>query len=238
MAIQQLLNSTAHRPFKLAKGNWQYYQEWNRVLFLHWRVDYDLLRAAVPQAIEIDTFEGSCWISLVAFTMENVRPRYVPAFQPISNFDEINIRTYVKGDNMPGVYFLSIEAGNRLSASIAHFLSKMPYRYSNMSRVNGNFCSENKDYEDAFNVDYGISTAKISKTNLDIWLTERYAVFQDWKDGINKFEVHHDEWPVCNVDIKALEIRYDRFHHFLSSQPDLAHYSQGVEVLAWPRNKI
>ena len=57
------------------------------------------LQILVPAEIEIDLFEGKPWVSLVAFTMEKIRPRYLPYFPPISNFDEINIRTYVKSKN-------------------------------------------------------------------------------------------------------------------------------------------
>lgn len=62
----------------------------------------------VPHDLEIDLFEGKPWVYLVAFTMEKIRPKYLPSFPPISDFDEINIRTYVKKDNKAGVYFLSI----------------------------------------------------------------------------------------------------------------------------------
>jgi len=90
------LNQVKHRTVKIPNQNWRFYQEWNLAIFLHWKVDIEELEKFVPEEIEIDVFDGKPWVSLVAFTMEKIRPRYFPYFSPISNFDEINIRTYVK----------------------------------------------------------------------------------------------------------------------------------------------
>jgi len=95
------------------------------------------LKKHVPKELEIDLFKGKPWVSVVAFTMENIRPKNIPAFSPISNFHEINIRTYVKMNNKNGVYFLSIEGGKRLSCKIAKFISDLPYRYSIIDRSVG-----------------------------------------------------------------------------------------------------
>ena len=42
--------------------------------------------------------------------MEQIHPRLLPSIDSVSNFYELNIRTYVKSSGKPGVYFLSIEA--------------------------------------------------------------------------------------------------------------------------------
>lgn len=126
-SIDAIINSIDHRPWELPATRWTYYQEWNRALFLHWKVPQDLLRPLVPPGLELDVHDGETWVSLVAFTMEQIRPRGLPAVGFVSNFEEINLRTYVRVGNKPGVYFLSIEAGNVLSAFIARNLSGLPY---------------------------------------------------------------------------------------------------------------
>lgn len=62
--------------------------------------------------------------------MEKIRPKNFPCFSPISDFDEINIRTYVRSHNKAGVYFLSIEGGKFLSCKVAKAISELPYRFS------------------------------------------------------------------------------------------------------------
>ncbi len=235
MIIKDILNSTWHRPWPLSEGSWRFYQEWNRAIFLHWMVDIEELRKLVPDSLEIDVHEGKAWVSLVAFSMENIRPKNLPAVPGISFFDEINIRTYVKYGTKAGVYFLSIEAGNPVSTKISKVVSGLPYRYSKMSREEGLFRSSNAKYNDAFNIRFSSGSNVSAKSPLDLWLTERYALYQEKSNGLSQFEIHHVEWPVANIDIKELNIDYPRFSSLLSGDPEMQHYSKGVQVLAWSK---
>lgn len=238
MTIKEILNNTAHRPHSIPKQKWKFYQEWNNAVFLHWQVELHELQRLVPAALEIDLFDGKPWVSLVAFTMEKVRPRYLPSFEPISYFDEINIRTYVKKNNKAGVYFLSIEAGTRISCMLARALSKLPYRFSKIERTASFYRSENPSYNDKLNLAYKPGKSLTEKTALDKWLTERYALFQDTKTSMNEFEIHHVEWPLNEIEIIEIEILYPRFINLLNDVPDKKHYSTGVQVLAWDKNRI
>ena len=76
-----------------------------------------------------------------------------------------------------------------------------------------------------------------NKTELDKWLTERYALFQDTEDSINEFEIHHLEWSIKEIDIKKLELNYPRFEKLINEKPSKVQYSKGVKVLAWGKNK-
>ena len=44
--------------------------------------------------------------------MTNVAPRGVPSLPWISEFPEVNVRTYVRVGDRPGVYFFSLDAGS------------------------------------------------------------------------------------------------------------------------------
>ena len=127
MKIREILNTTNHRPWTIPTESCKFYQEWNHSIFLHWQVELSELQKFVPKELEIDLFEGKPWVSVVAFTMEKIQPKNLPAFPLISNFDEINIRTYIKSNNKTGVYFLSIEGGTRLSCQIAKPPCRMGY---------------------------------------------------------------------------------------------------------------
>ncbi|MFG6686517.1 YqjF family protein [Mariniflexile sp. HNIBRBA6329] len=217
--------------------NWKFYQEWNNAIFLHWQVELTELKKFVPKELEIDLFEEKPWISLVAFTMEKIRPKNIPSFKPISDFNEINIRTYIKSNNKTGVYFLSIEGGKLASCKIAKGISELPYRYSKIKRQNGIYESTNKEYNDQLNIEFELGKARTEKTELDKWLTERYALFQDTKDSINEFDIHHLEWPTQEIKFKKLIVNYPRFRNLIKNEPNLTHYSNGVQVLAWNKNK-
>lgn len=238
MLIKEILNHTKHRPWPIPSSPWAYYQEWNRAIFLHWEVDLDELRKLVPEELEIDLIDGKPWVSLVAFTMENIRPKHFPSFPPISTFDEINIRTYVRSSGITGVHFLSIEAGNKLSCMMAEAMSELPYRFSKMSRTESQFESVNSKYGDSFFTNFQLGEEQKKKTALDKWLTERYALFQDGSSGINKFEIHHLEWPIKNILLENLNYDYSRFNQLFSGLPDKIQYSEGVKVIAWGKEKL
>ena len=238
MKIKQILKANRHRPWALPVEDWKYYQEWNNVLFLHWKVEPSLLRKWVPPNLDLDVFEEKAWVSAVAFTMENIRPKYLSAFPPISDFHEINIRTYVCYHGKPGVYFLSIEGGKRMSCLIAKRLSKLPYRFSTIKRKHDRLSSSNNHFKDQLEIEFSVGSTFNIKSDLDMWITERYALFQERKRDINTFDIHHIEWPLSDMEIKNLEIQYPRFSSLLTSTPDMAHYSKGVQVIAWDKRKI
>ena len=233
MTIQEILKSTTHRPWPIPEGSWKFYQEWNNVIFLHWQADIEILQQLVPKEIELDLFEGKPWVSVVAFTMQKIRPKHLPSFPPVSDFDEINIRTYVKSNGKTGVYFLSIEGGNHLSCKIAKRISELPYRFSKMNRTYDSYESYNSEFKDRLSLDYSIGNISKEKDTLDKWLTERYTLFQDSKDAINEFEIHHVEWPIYDLDIQKTDIHYPRFKNLFDRLPDKIQYSTGVQVLAW-----
>ncbi len=232
MKINDILAQNAHRPWSLPKGKWAYYQEWNRAIFLHWQVNVETLQKCLPHELEIDLFNGQAWVSLVAFMMEKIRPNYLPSFAPISNFNEVNIRTYVRHRNKSGVYFLSIEGGKMLSCKVALKMSELPYRFSIMRRTSHFFQSYNKNY---FVANYNPGAAIVQKNAIDRWLSERYALFQDGRKGINSYDIHHTEWPLQEVALSRLELNYSHLSSLIDGSPDLCHYSPGIQVIAWNR---
>lgn len=238
MEINDILAETGHRPWEMPSGKWRYYQEWNEAIFLHWQVNVGDLQKFVPRELRIDVYEEKPWVSIVAFNMERIRPKSLPAFPPVSNFYELNIRTYVEHNGKPGVYFLSIEGSKKTSCKLAKQLSGLPYRYSAIHRNNNRFVSKNDQFNDKFEIDYDITNKVNEKPPLDTWLLERYALFQNTSDALTSFDIHHLPWVVNNISINNIDIRYPRFDDLLDNQPDQSHYSLGAKVVAWSKNRI
>lgn len=239
----ELLERTGHRPDPLPAGRWNFYQEWVDVIFLHYQVDLVGLRSMVPEELELDLFEGNAWVSVVAFTMQNVRPRWLPAWPPVSNFHEVNVRTYVRdGHGTPGVYFLSIDAAKCASVALAQVLSALPYRKAHIVRGR----SPRKWFEARSRTGMHVqldhqNVGPIAFPSLmDRWLVERYALFELYRNAVWCYEVHHLPWPLETLQINHL--RFDPSAELLplglSNKPHLAHGSSGVQILSWPRTKV
>ena len=237
--IDDILSDISHRPFEMPHGQWSYYQEWNNVLLFHWEIPFETLRKCVPKHLNIDTFDGKCYVSLVAFTMEKIRPKFLPAIGLISNFEEINLRTYIDNDNKKGVYFLNIEAGKTLSTLIAKAISGLPYEKSNINRTENKYSSENIKKGFYLNTAFEIKDELHHKNELDKWLTERYCLYLNIDHDFYRYDIHHKEWKLKIVEIKTLDLRYKTGGLNLTNiQPNLSHYSDGVKVIAWKRQKI
>lgn len=236
---KEILNQTAHRPWDLPAGKWQFYQEWNETLFIHWEISFDLLRRLVPEELVLDNFQGRYFVSLVAFSMQKIRPRNLPSLKFVSDFHEINLRTYIDLDGKKGVYFLNIEAEKQLSAFVARKLSGLPYEKAIIKRANGFYSSKNVVKNFRLETEFGISSPILQKTELDLWLTERYCLYLDREKKLFRYDIHHPEWELHNLELKKTEIRYQLDKLTLNSNtPFLSHYSKGVKVLSWKKNTL
>src|SRR6185503_9401660 len=72
------------------------------------------------------------WVGVVPFRMF-VRPRITPSIPGVSSFTELNVRTYVRKDGIPGVWFFSLDASNRFIVWSARTFFHLPYFHARMS---------------------------------------------------------------------------------------------------------
>ena len=115
------------------------YQSWGKLLFMHWPVEPEILRPLIPAQLSIDTFAGQAWIGIVPFTMWGIRASFLPPIPGTSAFHELNVRTYVHCDGVPGVWFFSLDAANSLAVWGARTFYSLPYFNARMSlEQNGN----------------------------------------------------------------------------------------------------
>lgn len=103
------------------------HQQWNNLLFLHCSLDADVLRPFIPPQLEIDTFEGHAWIGITPFTLSDVHLTSVPPIPGLSSFHELNVRTYVHYNGIPGIWFFSLDASKVLPAIAARLFFMLPY---------------------------------------------------------------------------------------------------------------
>jgi len=109
------------------------HQHWGKLLFMHWAIDPELLRPLVPSQLSIDTFDGSAWIGEIPFTMWGIRASFLPPIPGASSFHELNVRTYVHLNGVPGVWFFSLDATNRLAVWGARTFYHLPYFNAEMN---------------------------------------------------------------------------------------------------------
>jgi uncharacterized protein YqjF (DUF2071 family) len=107
------------RPFLTA--------EWRNLFLATYAVPPALLEKRLPPGLELDTRDGSAFVSLVAF--EFLRTHVLGIGWPgYRNFAELNLRFYVRHAGRRGVVFIREFVPQRLVAWLARLLYNEPYR--------------------------------------------------------------------------------------------------------------
>lgn len=232
LPVSELLHKRAHRPYEMPASHWVCYQEWHQSVFAHWRVGQKILEPLIPKGLELDLFQGEAWVSVVAFSIRKLRPRFLPHFPPISNFHELNVRTYVRHNGKPGVYFLSIEAEKLSSTLMARTVFGLPYVRSQMFRDESIYKSLNSKHKTHLLIDFSIGEEQ-EMDSLDRWLTERYCLYNHKKGRLFSNDIHHVEWPIQSLKINQFDLSYQFGDLRIKSPAELYRFSPGVQVLAW-----
>ena len=108
-------------------------QQWRELAYIHWRYDASVVQALLPKGLEVDTFDGSAWVGLIPFSMRNISFPGTPAIPYLGSFPEVNVRTYVKKDGIPGVWFFSLDVNRLLPALAARASYFLPYCWGSAS---------------------------------------------------------------------------------------------------------
>jgi len=237
-SVKEILKDTKNRKYPLPEKNWKYYQEWYHTLFFHWEVPVHLLEKYVPKGIEIDTYKNMAWVSLVSFKVKNMRFRGLPPFPYISDFEEINIRTYVIKNGIPGIYLFSIETNKLAEVILTNLFIGLPYQKSEIKRHGNCLFSKNKKLNHLLDVQTGKSTLIKKKNDLDLWLTERHSLYEVCNNKICRFDIHHKEWELRDLDLTIRDIWYDAGKYTINTYPDKIQYAEKTQVVLWGRKKV
>jgi uncharacterized protein YqjF (DUF2071 family) len=229
-------------PPKRPPGRPAGFQRWRHLLFLHWPVESAIVQAQLPAELEVETFDGTAFVGVVPFTMKDVSPWWSPSVPGISNFHELNVRTYVRRAGVSGVWFFSLDAASSLAVMLARSGWHLPYHRARMSleveadRVRYHSTRRwPKPVPADLDVDYRIGEARghAQPGSIEHFFLERYLLFaRDKKGTLRVGRVHHEPYPFCDVALGDLRQSMTLANELgaCSDAPPFAHYSPGVDV--------
>jgi uncharacterized protein YqjF (DUF2071 family) len=189
---------------------------WERLAFVHWPVEAADVQRLLPADLAVDTFDGAAWIGLIPFVCK-IRLPGTPFVPWMSSFDEVNLRTYVRGpDGNSGIWFFALEAA-RLGAVLgARATWGIPYMWSGMrtqrfeERVRYESCRRwpgprARDARCVVDLALGEEIPEDERTERDRFLTERYRLYSPAERGIATAVVEHRPWPLRQAQIIELD---------------------------------
>jgi uncharacterized protein len=218
--------------------------QWKKLLFLHWSWDAREIQATLPAGLFADTFDGKAWLAIVPFFMRRVHPMPLPCLPWLSNFLELNVRTYVHdGAGVPGVWFYSLVCNQPLVVELTRRWYHLNYVHARMeARIDQTetctYTARRYGFEEAY-FHYRSSGAKSAAEpgSLEFFLIERYVLFSCGpKRHLYAGRVHHVPYrigPAAVAKWSFIPAMADGFRS--PDRPaDHAMLAEDIDVQAWP----
>lgn len=236
------LSKAGRRRLLAHAGEPLFLAAWERSVFIHYEVDPSLLQRQVPFAL--DLWEGRAFVSLVAFTLWRMRPRLGGRFgewlfQPIASHEFLNVRTYVRHNGEPGIFFLAEWLSNPVSVRLGPRTFGLPYRWGRLDYEHapdgcalrgtiqapeGRLAYEGKVCGSHFEASEGESLAE--------FVLERYTAFTQQRKRARLFRVWHLPWEQApaGIEVTADTLMAGTGVWWGTAEFVGANYSPGVEV--------
>lgn len=215
--------------------------EWRHLAMLNYEVDPAILLPYLPEGVEIDLWKSKALVSLVGFLFLNAKVKGI-AFPFHTNFEEFNLRFYVKHKDKRGVVFIKEIVPRKMIAFIAnrlfnenyvalpmrHKIDLNPYTLEFGWKLNDKWQNLLIQAESAFKLP--------EKGSEEEFITEHYFGYSGkGKEKTIEYEVIHPRWRVSQVKNFSAQIDFDAlygpiFSPFLKRDPVSAFVAEGSDV--------
>ncbi|HET7113739.1 MAG TPA: DUF2071 domain-containing protein [Pyrinomonadaceae bacterium] len=234
-----------HRP----KGQPVMHQTWGKLLFMHWRISENVLRPYIPDSLEIDTYGGSAWVAIAPFTMWDVRalPPYVPPVPGLSALHELNVRTYVHHNGVPGVWFFSLDTNSNAAVLGARTIYHLPYYYADIElkqrgkSIDYKLSREDDDPPAEFRATWKIGDPlpQSQPGSKEFFLTERYMLYTEHDDQLYRARIYHEPWPLQQAELVKWGSSMLEANRLPQPPGEpIVHYAEELDVEIWYLERV
>lgn len=229
---------------------------WENIVMINYIVPPSLLLPYLPKGIELDLFENNAYVSLVGFMFKKTKLFNIP-IPYFGNFEEINLRFYVKRKNdnqlKRGVVFINETVPYKIVAYLANKLYHESYSTVS-TKHRWEFTSELKkiDYQwkirknwNRIYVEAKKSSYTILKGRLEEFIYEHYYGYAKINDHeTEEYKIHHPSWRVNDVLLSDIQCDFkamygSSFECLNTIKPQSVFIAEGSDVqINWKREKI
>lgn len=214
--------------------DWIISQVWSDLIFINYRVDKNLIQSRLPKGLEVDTYEGDAFLSIVPFKMSKVRFPFTP-YLPYSSLWELNIRTYVTCNGKRGIYFFTLDTNHFLAAWVAKTFFALPYRYT---KLTGDIDQTKYQFMgNTFWID-AIRKQRRLKSPQMTWISERYSLFTQKNGSLLEGQAIHEPWKLRELEINKIDQTFLEEFGFHEYEFVSAYAGETLEVRFRPFQKV
>ncbi len=187
-------------------------QGWYDLAYIHYRYKVEEVARILPPGLEVDVCDGSAWVGLIPFSMRGIGVPVLPAVPYLGSFPEVNVRTYVRRNGVPGVWFCSLDINRLVPTIVARTTYTLPYCFGKAS---------NKRVGDELHTSVvrkwprGSAETKIQlkilepivePSPLEIFLSARWGLYTTTRGGALRYApISHERWPLQRAKIISLD---------------------------------
>ena len=216
-------------------------QTWEDLLFAHWACYPDAVQRTLPPQLKVDTWHGRAYVGVIPFYARNTRLRLASPVPLVSDFYELNVRTYVHDRNgTPGVWFYSLDCSQALAVAGARVAYSLPYYPAVVSteQLVGNSvrytCQrEGQPRASEFRYTVGEALGQAAAETLEFFLIERYYLFSRSLAGrVYSARVWHQPYSLFKAQLGRWDDEMLRVNGLGAFTDPPAHviFSKGVDV--------
>lgn len=189
--------------------------EWRKLIMVNYDVNPEVLEPYIPFGTELDYYDNKCYISLVGFMFMNTKLLGVKVPFHI-NFEEVNLRFYVKKETKRGVVFIKEIVPKPALSFIANSIYKenyctlpMSHRWEeNTDKIKVEYSWEINNERNFVQVNSDVSPIEIEEGSMTEFIAEHYWGYSKVNEKkTTEYEVKHPKWK--HYPIKKYNISVD-----------------------------
>lgn len=203
----------------------------------------DQLARLLPRSVSLDTRDGVAWLGITPFRVTGLRLRGTLPMPRLSEFLELNVRTYVTVGDKPGIYFFSLDAESRFAVQAARRLYRLPYYLALMSaRSAGGWIEYSSARREGLGRPFVFEgryrprgeVFEPEPGSLEHFLTERYCLYAvDARGNLRRAEIHHAPWALQRAEAELEASTMVPAGATLPDGEPLLHFSACQDVVVW-----
>jgi len=229
---------------------------WENIIMVNYEIAPDILMPYLPKGVELDLYQGKCYVSLVGFMFKDTKLFNIP-IPRLGTFEEINLRFYVTrkdgGIIKRGVVFVNETIPYKIVAWMANTLYKEHYtvvptkhtisKDSNHQKIRFDWQLHKKWY--SIYIENNLSSQPMQEDSLEKFIYEHYYGYTKVSDSkTEEYRLHHPSWEIHEVvdykidcDFKAM---YGKSFLVLNdTKPEAVFIAKGSSVaIEWKRTKL